>query len=104
MINNETKLNMTLKLTTTTTAYAYDGPERLILHNEVWVTSKRLNITFDKKEALQHPNYRLANSDEVLWWAGASDCDIPEIIECEDGLFKWIEPGYDIVESGLFKL
>ncbi|WP_342421106.1 hypothetical protein [Paenibacillus sp. FSL E2-0178] len=104
MINNETKLNMTFKFHNASTAYAYEGLLLYNIKNGTWYKSKRLNITFDKQEALQHPNYRLANSDEVLWWAGASDCEMPEIIECVDGLFRWIEPGFDIEESGLFKV
>lgn len=104
MISNETKINMTLNFFTPVTAYAYEG---LLLYNikdGTWHKSKQLNVTFDKQEALQHYNYRLADSDEVLWWAGASDCEMPEIIECADGLFQWIEPGYDIVNSGMFKI
>ncbi|WP_248548432.1 hypothetical protein [Paenibacillus odorifer] len=104
MINIETKLDMTITFSNVKTAYAYEGSVKEILHNGAWIKTKNLTITFDKQEAQQHENYRLANSDEVLWWAGASGCDMPETIECGDGLFQWIEPRYDIVESGLFKI
>jgi hypothetical protein len=64
----------------------------------------KLTITFNKQEALQHGDYKLARSDELMWWSCVDEVEIPEIVECSDGLFRWIEPGYDIVESGLIKL
>lgn len=95
---------MTLKYYSPTTAYAYEGASEQLLKDETLIIAKKLTITFDKQEALQQANYRLADSSELLWWAAASGCEMPEIIECSDGLFQWIEPGYDIVESGLFKI
>ncbi|CAM4470575.1 hypothetical protein [Paenibacillus typhae] len=104
MINNEAMTKMTLKYYSPNTAYAYEGAGELTCHNESWIMAKKLTITFDKQEAVQYDNYRLASSKELLWWLGASDCEMPKIIECADGLFQWIEPGYDIVESVLFKI
>ncbi|MOA42562.1 hypothetical protein D3C78_1646230 [compost metagenome] len=88
MINIETKLDMTVTFPNAKTAYAYEGTVKEILHNGTWIKTKKLTITFNKQEALQHENCRLALSDELMWWAGASGCDMPEIIECGDGLFR----------------
>ncbi|KAA1181537.1 hypothetical protein [Paenibacillus sp. B2(2019)] len=104
MIKHEDKKDMTITFSNAKTAYAYEGPVKLIFHNGAWIKSKKLTITFDKQEAQQHENNRIARSNELLWWAGASGCEMPATIECGDGLFQWIEPGYDIMESGLFKI
>ncbi|OMD81170.1 MULTISPECIES: hypothetical protein [Paenibacillus] len=104
MINTETKLDITITFSNVKTAYAYEGSLKEILHNGAWIKSKKLTITFDKQEAQQHENYRLARSDELLWWSCVDEVEIPELVECSDGLFQWIEPGFDIVTSGLIKL
>ncbi|MEK4453431.1 hypothetical protein [Paenibacillus sp. FSL L8-0506] len=104
MIKHEEKKEMTITFSNAKTAYAYEGSVKLIFHNGAWSKTKNLTITFDKQEAQQHENYRLANSDELLWWSCVDEVEIPNIVECSNGLFQWIEPGFDIVESGLIKL
>jgi hypothetical protein len=104
MINIETKLDMAITFSNAKTAYAYEDHVKLIFHNGAWIKSKKLTITFDKQEAQQHENNRLAHSDELLWWSCVDEVEIPSIVECSDGLFQWIEPGFDTVESGLIKL
>lgn len=84
--------------------YACEGQIKTKLHNGNWIKTKNLTLIFDQNGEFENEGYKLASSDEVLWYAGASGCEIPEFIVCDDGVFNWIEPGYDIVESGLFKI
>ncbi|WP_238653553.1 hypothetical protein [Paenibacillus piscarius] len=84
--------------------YAYEGQNDTKPHDTNWIKIKNLTLIFDQNGEFENEGYRLAMSDEVLWWAGASDCEMPEFIVCEDGVFNWIEPGFDIEESGLFKI
>lgn len=87
-----------------TSAYAYEGSATSIVVKGEITKGRSLTITFDKQEAQANLTFRLATSDELLWWAGASGCYIPEYINLSDGLFKWIEPDFESYDTGLMKL
>ncbi|WP_139996292.1 hypothetical protein [Paenibacillus paridis] len=106
------KYSIILKQEYAITAYAVDGTFDESISKGQIVPRSRLTITFDKQEAKQLGEYRLATGAELNWWGCICE-DIPYdvLISCEDGMYFYLETwtydeefGHDNFSTGFIKL
>ncbi|PWW02510.1 hypothetical protein DFQ01_109135 [Paenibacillus cellulosilyticus] len=91
-------------------AYAHEGLDRILKHNNVVIRARSLTLTFEQTEPTLD-GYRLASGEELNWWACVSN-EIPKdkCVLCSDGIFIWrvvgecSSEGYSISGIGYVKI